>query len=87
MAAFHDFLTQLLGPGRIAFRSAKAPDDRPAEPDLTLLAESFATHALTVAGPPIASLCRIGNRDGFFKMRGGAHGDADRVCQQTDQCA
>ena len=53
MAEFHDFLTQLLGQGRIAFRSAKAPDDRPTAPDLALLAESFATLALTVAGPPI----------------------------------
>src|SRR5690349_6515187 len=59
MAAFHDFLTQLLGQGRVAFRSAKAPDDRPAERDVTLLAESFEIHALTVAGPPIEFDARV----------------------------
>ncbi|HZW30262.1 MAG TPA: hypothetical protein VFF52_06100 [Isosphaeraceae bacterium] len=59
MAAFQDFLAQLLGEGRIIFRSARAPDDRPAEPDLTLLAQSFATHALTVAGPPIEFEARV----------------------------
>jgi hypothetical protein len=54
MSAFPEFLTQLLDQGRIVFRSAKAPRDQPTERDVAMLAEAFATHALSVAGPPIA---------------------------------
>jgi hypothetical protein len=53
MAAFHDFLVQLLERGRIAFRSAQAPHDRPTERDIAVLAEAFETLALSVAGPRI----------------------------------
>jgi MoxR-vWA-beta-propeller ternary system domain bpX4 len=54
MSAFPEFLTQLLDQGRVVFHSAKAPRDQPAERDVTLLAEAFETHALSVAGPRIA---------------------------------
>ncbi len=54
MAAFQDFLTQLLDHGQIVFRSAKAPQDGPTEQDMAVLAEAFDTFALSVAGAPIA---------------------------------
>jgi hypothetical protein len=54
MAAFEDFLTQLLDQGQIVFRSAKAPQDGPTERDVAVLAEAFDTFALSVAGAPIA---------------------------------
>jgi MoxR-vWA-beta-propeller ternary system domain bpX4 len=54
MAAFQDFLTQLLDHGQIVFRSAKAPHDGPTEHDVALLAEAFDTFALSVAGARIA---------------------------------
>jgi hypothetical protein len=54
MAAFSEFLTQLLDEGKIVFRSAKPPQDRPSERDVATVAEAFATLALSVAGPPIA---------------------------------
>jgi len=54
MTPFHEFLTQLLDQGKIVFRSATAPRDRPTPPAIATLAEAFATYSLTVAGPPIA---------------------------------
>jgi MoxR-vWA-beta-propeller ternary system domain bpX4 len=54
MAAFSDFLIQLLDQGKVVFRSAKPPQDRPTERDAATLADAFATFALSVAGPPIA---------------------------------
>ncbi len=54
MAAFQEFLTQLLDHGQIVFRSAKAPQDGPTERDLAVLAEAFDTFALSVAGARIA---------------------------------
>src|SRR5271156_2674206 len=53
MAAFQDFLTQLLDHGQIVFRSAKAPQDGPTERDVAVLAEAFDTFALSVAGARI----------------------------------
>jgi hypothetical protein len=54
MPAFQEFLAQLLDQGRIVFRSAKAPRGHLAERDVAVLAAAFETHALSVAGPPIA---------------------------------
>jgi hypothetical protein len=54
MAAFSEFLSQLLDEGKIVFRSAKPPQDRPSDRDAAMLAEAFATFALSVGGPPIA---------------------------------
>jgi len=54
MAAFQDFLTQLLDHGQIVFRSTKAPQDGPTERDVAVLAEAFDTFALSVAGARIA---------------------------------
>jgi hypothetical protein len=54
MAAFPDFLAQLLEHGTITFRSPKAPNDRPSVRDVAVLAEAFESVALSVAGPPIA---------------------------------
>jgi hypothetical protein len=54
MAAFSDFLAQLLGEGKIIFRSAKPPQGRPSDRDAAALAEAFVTVTLSVAGPPIA---------------------------------
>jgi hypothetical protein len=53
MAAFQEFLTQLLDHGQIVFRSAKAPQDGPTERDVAVLAEAFDTLALSVAGARI----------------------------------
>jgi len=54
MTAFHQFLTQLLNDGKIVFRSARAPEDRPSSPAVAVLAAAFDTHGLSVAGPRIA---------------------------------
>lgn len=54
MTAFHEFVTQLLGQGKIVFRSAAAPQDRPSSPAVAVLAEAFEVHRLSVAGPRIA---------------------------------
>jgi MoxR-vWA-beta-propeller ternary system domain bpX4 len=54
MTVFSKFLTELLREGKVVFRSAEAPRDRPTEGDVAILAEAFATYALSVAGPPIA---------------------------------
>ena len=43
MTAFHEFLTQLLDEGKIVFRSATAPHDRPSLRRLAILAEAFET--------------------------------------------
>jgi hypothetical protein len=52
--AFHEFLTQLLDQGKIVFRSATAPRDRPSPPAVAFLAAAFETYSLAVAGPRIA---------------------------------
>jgi hypothetical protein len=54
MAPFEQFLSQLLDDGKVVFRSTGPPEGRPTGRDLARLAEAFATHALDVAGPPIA---------------------------------
>jgi hypothetical protein len=54
MTAFQEFLTQLLEQGKIVFRSARAPHDRPSAPAVAILAGAFQTHGLSVAGPRIA---------------------------------
>jgi hypothetical protein len=54
MATFQEFLTQLLDEGKIVFRSAKPPQDRPTERDVATIADAFATSARSVAGPPLA---------------------------------
>lgn len=54
MAAFSEFLTQLLDDGKIVFRAARPPQDRPTERDRATLADAFATVAVSIAGPPIA---------------------------------
>jgi hypothetical protein len=59
MAAFHDFLAELLQQGRIGFRSAKAPQDEPTERDVAVLAEAFGCFRLSVAGPEIAFDARV----------------------------
>jgi hypothetical protein len=59
MPAFSEFLDSLLQDGKIAFRSAKPPQDRPSERDLAILAEAYAAFALSVAGPPIAFDARV----------------------------
>lgn len=53
MAAFSDFLAVVLGEGRVVSLSGEVPRDRPTERDARLPAEVFATHTLSVAGPPI----------------------------------
>ena len=59
MAAFEEFLSQLLDHGKVIFRSAKPPQDRPAGRDVSILAEAYATLALSVAGPPVTFDPRI----------------------------
>ena len=54
MATFSDFLAEIFHEGRVVFRSARAPRDRPTERDVSVLAEAFATFALSVAGPTVA---------------------------------
>jgi hypothetical protein len=54
MSAFHEFLTQLLDQGKIVFRSATRPGDRPTPAAVAVLAEAFETYSLAVAGPGIA---------------------------------
>ncbi len=54
MAAFGEFVTRLLNEGRIVFDAARPPADSPTDRDVAALADAFAAHALTVAGPPIA---------------------------------
>jgi hypothetical protein len=54
MTLFHEFLTQLLDQGKIVFRSATVPRDRPCAAAIATLAEAFEFHSLTVAGPRIA---------------------------------
>jgi hypothetical protein len=53
MSAFHEFLAQLLDDGKIVFRSARPPEDRPRARDVETLARAFESYQLTVAGPPI----------------------------------
>ena len=52
MAAFHDFLTPLLDHGRIVFRSAKAPHDRPTERDVVLVPSARLLQILGHVQPP-----------------------------------
>ena len=54
MAAFQEFVTRLLDEGKVVFRSAQTPQDRPTERDVATLADAFGTYSLSVAGPPIA---------------------------------
>jgi hypothetical protein len=54
MTPFHQFLTELLKDGRVVFRSARAPHDRPRTEDITLLEKAYAAVRLSVAGPEIA---------------------------------
>ena len=54
MAAFQDFVTELFGEGKVVFRSDQPPRDRPTERDVAILADAFATFALSVAGPPVS---------------------------------
>jgi len=54
MAAFSEFLAQLLDEGRVVFRSQKAPQDCPTARDTATLGEAFTSFALSIAGPPIA---------------------------------
>jgi MoxR-vWA-beta-propeller ternary system domain bpX4 len=54
MAGFSEFLAQLLHEGKVVFQCGRAPRDRPTERDVAILADAFATCALSVAGPPIA---------------------------------
>jgi len=53
MTLFHEFLTQLLEEGRIVFRSARAPHDRPLASDVAVLERAYETYRLAVAGPGI----------------------------------
>jgi hypothetical protein len=53
MPTISDFLADLLDHGRIVFRAMKAPRDQPGERDVALLAEAFASIALSVASTPI----------------------------------
>jgi hypothetical protein len=53
MTPFHEFLTELLKDGRVVFRSAKAPHDRPRQEDIALLEKSYNVFRLSVAGPEI----------------------------------
>jgi hypothetical protein len=53
MAPFHEFLTRLLDEGRIVFRSASAPHDRPLAQDVAILERAYETYRLAVAGPGI----------------------------------
>ena len=48
MTSFHEFLTQLLNEGRVVFRSAKAPHDRPRPQDIALLEKAY--HGLSAFG-------------------------------------
>ncbi len=53
MTSFHEFLTQLFSEGRVVFRSAKGPEDRPLPADITLLEKAYESHRLSVAGTMI----------------------------------
>ena len=54
MAEFSTFLIELFREGKVVFRTGEVARDRPADVDLAILADAFATFALSVAGPPIA---------------------------------
>ncbi len=60
MSGFHQFLTDLLRDGRVVFRSAKAPHDRPQPEDIALLEKSFHAFRLSVAGPDIPFDAAVG---------------------------
>jgi hypothetical protein len=53
MSGFHDFLTLFFNHRKIAFRPREAPQDRPTERDVAVLAEAFETSLLSMAGPPV----------------------------------
>jgi hypothetical protein len=53
MASFHEFLTALLNDGKVVFRSASAPHDRPRAEDIALLEKAHNAFRLSVAGPEI----------------------------------
>ncbi|MHB1560060.1 MAG: hypothetical protein ACYC61_21625 [Isosphaeraceae bacterium] len=54
MAAFGEFVTRLLEEGRIVLGTSPPRAEPPTDRDAAVLAAAFATHALAVAGPPIA---------------------------------
>jgi MoxR-vWA-beta-propeller ternary system domain bpX4 len=53
MTSFHEFLTGLLGDGKVVFRSARAAQGRPRAEDIVLLEKAYSAFRLTVAGPDI----------------------------------
>ena len=53
MTLFHQFVTELLREGKVVFRSAQAPRDRPRPEDIALLEKGFEAVQLSVAGPDI----------------------------------
>ncbi len=53
MTLFHQFVTELLEEGKVVFRSARAPRDRPRAEDIALLEKGFHAVRLSVAGPEI----------------------------------
>ena len=53
MTSFHRFVTELLREGKVVFRSAQAPRDRPRAEDIALLEKRFQAVQLSVAGPAI----------------------------------
>jgi MoxR-vWA-beta-propeller ternary system domain bpX4 len=53
MTSFHQFVTELLREGKVVFRSAQAPRDRPRAEDIALLETGFKSVRLSVAGPDI----------------------------------
>ena len=53
MTSFHQFVTELLREGKVVFRSAQAPRDRPRPEDIALLEKAFEAVQLSVAGPTI----------------------------------
>lgn len=53
MAAFGEFVTRLLEEGRIVLGTDSPRFEAPTDHDTAALADAFAAHALTVAGPPI----------------------------------
>jgi hypothetical protein len=60
MTSFHEFLTQLFSQGRVVFRSAKGPEDRPLPADIALLEKAYESHRLSVAGTMIPFDAAVG---------------------------
>ncbi len=53
MTSFRRFVIELLREGKVVFRSAQAPRDRPLAEDIALLEKGFEVVQLSVAGPAI----------------------------------